>query len=184
MTFPLLIGAIIAYFIGWIAVFILASKRQNAGAMILFLATSFASGIVQSPIIRWASGMLGSIKMAGQVFFVASLFGTLATAGALIAGRYFGKRITSQLYRGAMIGMIILIPAEMILTWTIGFNTVIFWTSIVMFGLLFITILYDGAHLKEEVQYSWMMAVATIFIDLMVMIIRVFIILVSLLSDR
>ncbi len=80
--------------------------------------------------------------------------------------------------------MLLLMVAESILMWIFNFNMVILWTSIIMFGLLFITVLYDGAHLKETIEYSWMMAVAVIFIDVMVMIVRIFIILVSILADR
>lgn len=184
LNLPILIGSYIGYFIGWIAVLVLASKRENTAAMLVFFATSFISGIVQAPIILWASSMLGSTRAAGELFFIASIMGVLATAGALFAGRHFGKRISGQLMRTALIGMLILIVAESILMWIYGFNTIILWTSIIMFGLLFITILYDGAHLKEMVEHSWMMAVAVVFIDVMVMIIRIFIILVSLLSNR
>jgi hypothetical protein len=184
LDLPILIGSYIGYFIGWIAVLVLASKRENTAAMLVFFATSFISGIVQAPIILWASSMLGSTRAAGELFFIASLMGVLATAGALFAGRYFGKRISGQLMWTALIGILILSITESILMWIYGFNTIILWTSIIMFGLLFITILYDGAHLKEMVEHSWMMAVAVVFIDVMVMIIRIFIILVSLLSNR
>ena len=184
LDLPLLIGSYIGYFIGWIAVLVLASKRENNVVRLVFFATTFISGIVEAPIIMWASGMLGSTRFAGQVFFVASFMGVLATAGALFAGRYFGKRISGQLWRTALLGMLLLMVAESILMWIFNFNMVILWTSIIMFGLLFITVLYDGAHLKETIEYSWMMAVAVIFIDVMVMIVRIFIILVSILADR
>lgn len=181
---PILIGSYFGYFIGWIAVLILASKRENNAAMLVFFATSFVSGIVSAPIIMWANEMLRSTRLAGELFFIASIMGVLATAGALFAGRYFGKRISGQLMWSALIGILILSVTEPILMWIFGFNAVILGTSIIMFGLLFITVLYDGAHLKETVEHSWMMAVARIFINLMAMIIRIFIILVSLLSNR
>ncbi len=184
LNVPIIIGSYIGYFIGWIAVLVLASKRENTAAMLVFFATTFISGIIQAPIIMWASSMLGSTRAAGELFFIASLMGVLATAGALFAGRYFGKRISGQLMWSALIGILILSVTESILMWIYGFNAVILWTSIIMFGLLFITVLYDGAHLKETVEHSWMMAVAVIFVDLMVMIVRIFIILVSLLADR
>lgn len=184
LNLPILIGAYIGYFIGWIAVLVLASKRENRAAMLVFFATSFVSGIVEAPLIYWASGMLGSTRAAGELFFVASFMGVLATAGALFAGRYFGKRISGQLMWTALIGILILSITESILMWIFPFNMFILWTSIIMFGLLFITVLYDGAHLKETVEHSWMMAVAVIFIDVMVMVIRIFIILVSILADR
>ena len=178
------IAGLVGYFVGWIATFFLAYRRENTAAMILFFVTTFATGIIEAPIIMWASYMLASPQMAYNLFLIASIMGVLATGGALLIGRYLGRRIPQRLWVGAFVLLIILVPTELIILWVVGFNQAIFWTSIVMFVLIFITILYDGAHLKESIEFSWMLPVMNIFLDLVVMIIRIFIIIVSIVSDR
>jgi len=184
LDFGGLITALISYIIMWILTIVFAYARKNSAAMITFLLASFFSGVTEAPLIMWASAMLGSVEKASMVFLVASLMGIIATAGALYIGAKYARELPRNLMWAAFFGIIMISSVESILIWTIGFNTVIFWTSLLILGLLFITILYDGMNLGVEIERSWMLAVLTVFIDIVVVIIRLFIILVQLLSDR
>jgi len=170
---------IISYFILWLIVFILAISKNNAIAMVLFFIASWITGMLEFPILLWAVADIG-LETAKMIFFVASLSGIFATIGGLLIGFIFARRIGIRWYFVLLIFGILLMILEIILIVLYGFNTVIFFTSILVVIWIFGVIIWDGSRLPERIEEGhWMEVVINIYFDLIIIIIRLFIIIVS-----
>mgnify|MGYP006282350217 CR=1 FL=1 len=179
------IAAYIGYFVLWLITSVLAFKRKNLYAAITFLVASYVNGIVQAPIIVWASSLLGSFEQAKFLFILAASLGVVAVAGGLFVGVLLKDRIKSQWYFAAIGGIVIVGITEVMLSIFLpgGFGSWIYWTSALYLGFFMITVIYDGTRLQDDVRYAWMLAVIKIFIDFVVVTVRIFILLVSILAD-
>lgn len=170
---------IISYFVIWLVVFILAISKKNAIAMILFFVASWITGMLEFPILLWAVAEIG-LENAQMIFFVASLSGVFATIGGLFIGFIFADRIGIRWYYVLLVLGILLIVLEIILTILYGFDNIIFFTSILVVVWIFGVIIWDGSRLPEKIEEgNWMEVVVNIYFDLIIIIIRVFIIIVS-----
>lgn len=180
----LLVGLSILYFVIWIATMILAARRQNEVAQILFFSASFITGILNSYILLSGALEVG-LKLARDVFAAASIIGVFAVGAALAIGYTFRRNFSQKYIYSFLIFGFILILMEWILSIFIAdFSGWI--VAISIFGLIWILgiTLYDGATLPAKIAAGyWMMAVIDIFLDLVITIIRIFIILIRIMAE-
>lgn len=179
------IGAFIGYMVLWIISTVLAMKHKNWYSAIVFLIASYVNGIVQAPIVVWASSYLGSFEDAKFIFLMASSLSVVAVAGGLAIGALFKDRIKSKWYFVAIMGVMIVGSAEWIISFFVpaSYGSWIYWTSAIYLAFFMVTVIYDGTRLESDVQYAWMLAVLKIFIDFVILTVRIFILIVSALAD-
>ncbi|MHA1339650.1 MAG: hypothetical protein ACTSRZ_05870 [Promethearchaeota archaeon] len=175
----------IGYFVLWVLTYIFALKRMNTASALTFFAASYVNGIVQSPIIAYATSVLGSYSQARSLFLLAAILGIIAVSTGITIGSIFKHAIKEKLLIISIIGIVIVGITEMILYFTMAssFGTWILWTSAIYLMLFIVVVIYDGAILKEIVLQSYMLGVLNLFLDFVIITIRIFIILVSLLAS-
>ncbi|MFX0072343.1 MAG: hypothetical protein ACFFAO_14750, partial [Candidatus Hermodarchaeota archaeon] len=157
--------------------------QKNLFSMIFFFIASFFSGVISSTLIFLASSIFRFEVVLG-IFLAAFLSGLGVTIGLLILGLLFRERITEKwLYPLILFGLLlIIIEGSLILIF--GYNPYILITSIFVLIWLFGVILWDGSRLPSTIKEGyWMVAVVDIFLDMFNAIIRIFIILIEILSD-
>lgn len=170
---------IISYFVLWLVIFVLAISKNNTIAMFLFFIASWITGMLEFPILLWAVAEVG-METARMIFFIASLSGIFATIGGLLIGFIFADRIGIKWYIVLLVLGILLIILEIILTILYGFDTIIFFTSILFVIWIFGVIIWDGSRLPKRIEEGyWMEVVVNVYFDLILIIIRIFIIIVS-----
>jgi len=182
-TFFAYIFWLIVYIGIWIATILLALFRKNIFAMGFFLFAAFISGIVQAPVLVWAGAYLGDMQMATALFLLASASGVVATGSLLLVGNYLRTKISARkmFYFGMMLGImgISIIFAEFFLIWFIGYNEFLFWTSIIVLIWIFGVIIFDGYRFQFLMKKNaWMLATLSIFLDYIIVVIRIFTLLV------
>jgi hypothetical protein len=175
---------LIIYFIVWIGVMILADLQYNLVAMVIFFVAAYLSGLLEYPVMVWAGDLVG-LQRAKELFFMASLTGVLSTLGVLMIGHLLRDKLRGKmgkiLFVIVVVYGILLIILEFLLILIFGFDQVIFFTSILVLIWVYGVILYDGMNLVDEIHRNeWMNAVVGIFLDLVIVIIRIFLILVKL----
>ena len=182
-TLVITVLLIISYVFLCIITIIFAFYKYNLLSMIFFFASSVLTGIIGSNIIIWAVGIIGQgIVLA--LFFMASLIGILVTSAMLILGLFLRHKISENFIYPLLVFGLILFILEFTLVLMFGFNAVILITSILVLIWLFGVILWDGSRLPETIgEGFWMLAVIDIFLDLVNVIIRIFIILVKIIGD-
>jgi len=128
-----------------------------------------------------ASIYLGSYTQAKTLFLLAAILGLVAVSTGLTIGSIFKTAIKTKLLFVSLFGILILSIIEIILSMTLAnsFGNWILWTSAIYLGLFIIVVIYDGAILKEMVLESYMLGVLHIFLDFVIITIRIFIILVA-----
>lgn len=174
----------VSYFILWFVTIYLASSGRNKPAMVLFFITSYLNGLAQAPLILWGASILGSYAESRMVFILAAVLSLIAVSAALTMGMMFKDKINEKWMYAAFVGLIFVGITEFVLFLIFGTSmTWLFWTSALMLGIIMITIVYDGAHLKETITQSWMLATLNIFIDFVIVTVRLFIILLKIFSD-
>ena len=179
-----IIATIIGYIAIWIATTIFAARRQNRTAAILFYAAAFITGLMNSFILYGAAALIG-LELAKFLFVVASVVGLFAVAGGLIIGLAFKDKIKGNFLWGFMIFGIILILMESVI-YMMGVNTpMMMGISALMLIWIFGVIIYDDATLPAKIRQGyWMIAVIDIFLDFVIVVIRIFYILVRIFADR
>ena len=182
-TIGIVILLMILYFILWIITIILAMVRQNLLSMIIFFNASLVSGILSSTLLIYASAILRFELVLG-LFFIAFVVGLLVLIGLLILGLTLRDRISNKfIYPLLLFGAILLI-LEVSLILIFGFNPILIITSVLVLIWLFGVILWDGSRLPETIgEGCWMLAALDIFLDLINVILRIFIILVEIIAD-
>lgn len=174
---------IVSYFVIWLIVFILSVSKNNIIAMILFFVASWITGVLEFPILLWAVEEVG-LDTARMIFFVASFSGVFATIGGLLIGFFLAGKIGVKWYSFLIVFGVLLIILEVTLTIIYGFDTIVFFTSVLTVIWIFGVIIWDGSRLPETIEEGhWMEVVVNIYFDLIVIIIRLFIIIVSLKSS-
>lgn len=186
ITLPFYIFSIIMYFILWITVGILAYMKYNIASMIMFFITAFVTGIVEAPIITWAAISLGSIEFAITLFLYASILGVIATGIALFIGYYFRERISKMtgIWMILIIFGLILLFVELIFGFIYQWEQYILITTPLVLIWIFGTIIWDGSRLTDYDNDEWMILSLTIFLDLIIVIVRIFILLVASRSNK
>ena len=182
-TMGIVILLMILYFILWIITIILAMVRKNFLSMIVFFNASLVSGILSSTLLIWASAIL-RLELVLGLFFIAFVVGLLVLIGLLILGLSLREKISDNfIYPLLLFGFILLI-LEVSIILIFGFNPILLITSILVLVWLFGVILWDGSRLPETVgEGYWMLAALDIFLDLINVILRIFIILVEIIAD-
>ncbi|MBD3350140.1 MAG: hypothetical protein GF364_01485, partial [Candidatus Lokiarchaeota archaeon] len=157
----------VGYIALWFVTYFLAARGKNKAAMITFFIVSYLNGVAQAPIIVWASGVLNSYEEARLLFIIASILGLVAVSGALSIGALFKDKVTDKLLYVGLIGFMIIGITELIIFFAVPnyYGTAIYWTSAAFLGIMLVTIIYDGAHLDDQVRHNWMLAVLSVFID-------------------
>ncbi len=182
LSLAIFIVSIVFYFIFWILTIILASMKKNLLSMLFFLVASFLSGVLSSSILIWASAILRFEVVMG-IFVAAFLIGLGVTVGLLIMGLFLRSRISENWIYPLLLFGILLVTIEISLILLFGYNPYILITSILVLIWFFAVILWDGSRLPETIEDGyWMFAVIDIFLDLINVIIRIFIIIVEILA--
>jgi len=183
LTVGFIILLIVIYFVLWIVTIILALNRQNILSMLIFLFASLVSGMLSSTLLIWASAIF-RLEIVLGLFFIAFVVGFLVTLGLLIIGLILRDKISQKWIYPLLLFGGILIILEISLIILFGFNPILLITSILVLIWLFGVILWDGSQLPETVSEGyWMLAVLNIFLDLVNVIIRIFIILVEIFAE-
>lgn len=182
-TLGITIILIVAYILFWIITIIFALYKRNILSMIFFFAASIITGIIGSSILIWATSIVGE-EIVLPLFFMASFIGLLVTFAILVLGLIFRDKIHENWIYPLLIFGFILVVLEFTLILIFGFNAVILITSILVLIWLFGVIFWDGSQLPNTIDEGfWMLAVINIFLDLINVIIRIFIILVKIIGD-
>ena len=182
LSLAIFIVSIVFYFIFWILTIILASMKKNLLSMLSFLVASFLSGVLSSSILIWASAILRFEVVMG-IFVAAFLIGLGVTVGLLIMGLFLRSRISENWIYPLLLFGILLVTIEISLILLFGYNPYILITSILVLIWFFAVILWDGSRLPDTIEEGyWMFAVIDIFLDLINVIIRIFIIIVEILA--
>lgn len=189
LEYGLIFGVTITslYFATWAITILLAFYKRNRIATIMFFVSAWITGIVQAPLLAWASGLVGQ-EMANILFLASSIIGVFATGGGLLLGwilrlSKIGENTLNLVFAtfGILAGLTAIM--EWILIMLYGFNHVIFWSSLAMLALIFLVIVWDGMRLMDNLAEGyWMLAVIDIFFDYVIVVVRVFIILVMALA--
>ena len=180
----LIIPIIIGYFAIWIITIIFAARGQNGTAALCFYAAAFLTGVMNSFILSSAAAVIG-LELAQFLFVVSAVVGVFAVAGGLIIGLAFKDRIKGNFIRSFMIFGIILIFMEWVI-YALGVTApLMMGISALMLIWIMGVIVYDGATLPAKIRQGyWMIAVIDIFLDFVIVVIRVFIILVQIVGNR
>lgn len=180
----LIFVSVILYIVFWILTIILAFMKKNWFSMISFFISSIFTGIISSSILIWAAAVIALDLVLG-IFFAAFFIGIGATIGLLILGLFLRDRISQRWIYPLLLFGFLLIGLEFSLILLFGYNPYILITSILVLIWFFAVILWDGSHLPNTIEEGyWMVAVIDIFLDMVNVIIRIFIIIVELLSGE
>jgi hypothetical protein len=183
LTLGIVILLMVLYFILWIVTIILAMARQNFLSMIIFFNASMVSGMLSSTLLIWASAVL-RLELVLGLFFIAFVVGLLVLIGLLILGLSLRERISDKFIYPLLLFGFILLVLEVSIILIFGFNPILLITSILVLIWLFGVILWDGSRLPETIEEGyWMLAALDIFLDLINVILRIFIILVEIIAD-
>ncbi|MHA1746246.1 MAG: hypothetical protein ACTSWW_09615 [Promethearchaeota archaeon] len=179
-----IITTIISYIGIWIATTIFAARRQNHTAALLFYIAAFITGLMNSFILYGAAAVIG-LELATFLFVISSVVGVFAVAGGLIIGLAFKDKIKGNFLWSFMIFGIVLIFMESII-YMMGVTTpMMMGISALMLIWIMGVVVYDGATLPAKIRQGfWMIAVINIFLDFVIVVIRIFFILVQIFADR
>jgi len=183
LTVGLIIFLVIIYIVLWIVSVILALKRQNILSMAIFFFASLVSGMLSSTLLIWASSIF-RLELVLGLFFIAFAVGFLVTVVLLIMGLIFRDKISIKWIYPLIAFGFTLVILEISLILIFGSNPILIITSILVLIWLFGVILWDGSRLPQNVSEGyWMLAVIDIFLDMINVILRIFIILIEIFSE-
>jgi FtsH-binding integral membrane protein len=179
-----IIATIIGYIGIWITTTIFAARGQNHTAALLFYAAAFITGLMNSFVLYAAAEVIG-LELAMFLFVVSAVVGVFAVAGGLIIGLAFKDKIKGNFIWSFMIFGIVLIFMESII-YMMGVTTpMMMGISGLMLIWIMGVVVYDGATLPAKIRQGyWMIAVIDIFLDFVIVVIRIFFILVQIFADR
>ena len=157
--------------------------KKNWFSMITFFISSLFTGIISSSLLIWAAAII-ALELVLGIFFVAFFVGLGVTIGLLIMGLFLRDRISQRWIYPLLLFGILLIVLEFSLVLLFGYNPFILITSILVLIWFFAVILWDGSRLPNTIEEGyWMIAVIDIFLDMVNVIIRIFIIIVEIFSE-
>ncbi len=184
LTFTVIIISVVLYLFFWILTIILAFKRQNLFSMISFFGASITSGLLSSTLLIYASTII-RIDLVLGIFFAAFFIGIGVTVGLLILGLLFRGKISHKLIYPLVLFGILLFGIELSLILIFGYNPYILITSILVLIWFFAVILWDGSRLPNTIEEGyWMIAVIDIFLDMINVIIRIFMIIIEMIAGE
>lgn len=174
----------IGYFGIWIVTMVFSARGQNETARGLFFIAAFFTGILNSYILTFAALEVG-LQIARDLFAVASIVGVCATGTALAIGYMQRSKIKGNYFYSFLAFGLVAVVMEWILSiFFYNNNTVMILISLGMLIWIFGVIVYDGATLPYKIAAGlWMMAVIDIFLDFVIVIIRIFVILVRIFAE-
>jgi len=180
----IVIVLIILYFLFWVITIIFSIKKNNILGMLFFLGASLITGMLSSSFLIWARTIVVFELVLG-IFFIAFFSGLLITVGLLIIGLFLREKIGQKWIYPLIYFGFSLFVLEISLIVIFGYNPILIITSIFVLIWLFGVILWDGSRLSDTVQEGyWMMAVLDIFLDMINVIIRIFVIIVEIIAER
>jgi predicted MFS family arabinose efflux permease len=164
---------------------ILSYFHRNGFAFLLFLVWSWMLGFLERGILIWAASSEIEIELLRQIFIMVTLAASISVALTAFIGYYLADRYDFNILLGAVLAFgLALLILEPILIWTFGFNETIVWTSLLVIGWIVAGTLYDGAKIREDLsEDTWMISVMNLFLDIVVLTIRLFIIIVKIFAD-
>jgi hypothetical protein len=177
------IGLFVLALVLTIAIAALSLSERNLLAFIIYVPTCFLIGILQVPTIQWALGEVG-METAVELFLIAAVGGVLATIAALAIGAIFHDSIMDiedQLMYKLLALFFATIVIEIFLWLFFGITD---WVILIICGLVIIWItgmtIMDGAYIYENRDIAadnWVYWAYSIFLDIWIYLIRIFIIL-------
>ena len=184
LSFTVIIISVVLYLLFWILTIILAFMKKNLISMFSFFGASILTGVLSSTLLVWASSII-RIDLVLGIFFAAFFVGIGATVGLLIMGLLLRGKISEKLIYPILLFGFLLLGIELSLILIFGYNPYILITSIFVLIWVFVVILWDGSRLPNTIEEGyWMVAVIDIFLDMINVIIRIFIIIVEILSGE
>jgi len=184
LSFAAIIISVVLYLLFWVLTIILAFMKKNLISMFSFFGASILTGILSSTLLIWASTII-RIDLVLGIFFTAFFVGIGVTVGLLILGLVLRGKISEKLIYPILLFGFLLLIIEISLILIFGYNPYILITSIFVLIWFFVVILWDGSRLPNTIEEGyWMVAVIDIFLDMVNVIIRIFIIIVELLSGE
>lgn len=177
-----LIVFIVAYIVVWVVLFISCLLRGNLVAMIFFFIMAGFSGFLYGFLIQYVAVYLGSESLTRSIFFTAVLSGVIATVGAVSLGLIYKDKLTKHFCIAFLVFGICFAILEGIISLVFG-NTIEREIIIEFIAIAYIfgVLVFDAAVMPAQIKRGyWMMAVVDIFFDMIIMIIRIFLFLVSL----
>jgi hypothetical protein len=182
LTITVVIIAVVLYLFFWILTIILAFIKKNLISMFFFFGASITSGLLSSTLLIYASSII-RIDVVLGIFFAAFFVGIGVTVGLLILGLMVRGRITDKLIYPLMLFGFLLLVIELSLIFIFGYNPYILITSVFVLIWFFFVIVWDGSRLPATIEEGyWMIAVIDIFLDMINVIIRIFIIIVEIIA--
>lgn len=183
ITLTVAIIAVVLYVVFWLLAIFLAIYRKNILSMMFFFMASFFSGVISSSLIAFASTIF-RLELVLGIFLAAFFSGLGVTIGLLILGLWQKDRITEKWIYPLIVFGLLLVIIEFSLILIFGYNPYILITSILVLIWIFGVIIWDGSRLPSTIEEGyWMLAVVDIFLDMFNAIIRIFIILIEILSE-
>ena len=183
ITLTVAIIAVVLYVVFWLLAIFLAIYRKNILSMMFFFTASFFSGVISSSLIAFASTIF-RLELVLGIFLAAFFSGLGVTIGLLILGLWQKDRITEKWIYPLIVFGLLLVIIEFSLILIFGYNPYILITSILVLIWIFGVIIWDGSRLPSTIEEGyWMLAVVDIFLDMFNAIIRIFIILIEILSE-
>ena len=184
LSYVVIIVSVVLYLFFWILTIILAFTKKNILSMCSFFGASILTGLLSSTLLIWASTIIRLDLVLG-IFFAAFFVGIGVTIGLLILGLFLREKISQKLIYPILLFGFLLLIIELSLILIFGYNPYILITSIFVLIWFFVVILWDGSRLPNTIEEGyWMVAVIDIFLDMVNVIIRIFIIIVELLSGE
>ena len=184
LSFTVIIISVVLYLLFWILTIILAFMKKNLISMFSFFGDSILTGLLSSTLLVWASSII-RIDLVLGIFFAAFFVGIGATVGLLIMGLLLRGKISEKLIYPILLFGFLLLGIELSLILIFGYNPYILITSVFVLIWFFFVILWDGSRLPNTIEEGyWMVAVIDIFLDMINVIIRIFIIIVEILSGE
>lgn len=184
LSFTVIIISVVLYLLFWILTIILAFMKKNLISMFSFFGASILTGVLSSTLLVWASTII-RIDLVLGIFLAAFFVGISVSVGLLILGLLLRGKISEKLIYPILLFGFLLLGIEVSLILIFGYNPYILITSIFVLVWFFVVILWDGSRLPNTIEEGyWMVAVIDIFLDLVNVIIRIFIIIVELLSGE
>jgi len=179
-----IIISVVCYILFWIITILLAYWKRNIFSMLSFFVASGFSGLLSSTLLTWASTII-RLELVLGFFFAAFFVGVGAVIGLLILGIFLRGRISERLIYPLLLFGFLLLVIEISLILIFGYNPYILITSVLVLIWFFFVILWDGSRLPNTIEEGyWMIAVIDIFLDMINVIIRIFIILVEIFSEQ
>lgn len=177
ITYSQVVTFFIAYAVVWILLLIFTFLRVNFIAAVLFFIAAGFTGFIVGFFLQWVSASIG-MDLARTIFVTSSILAVGACTAAMLLGLAFKDTIAKHYCIIFILFGLFYTIFELLMIIIFNFNNLVI--DLLIFGYIFVVIVFDTATLPGKIKRGyWMMAVVDIFFDFVAMLIRIFILLAS-----